>query len=100
MDLLLILGFSITIILLVIIFLFFRFSQNNSEKSFISLLDSIKQDQIFNNDLIKNDVSEIIKNKLDQEQNIFDLKLTHTSKNIDKNIQEMKELVNKKRIRS
>jgi len=96
MDLLLILGFSITIILLVIIFLFFRFSQNNSEKSFISLLDSIKQDQIFNNDLIKNDVSEIIKNKLDQEQNIFDLKLTHTSKNIDKNIQEMKELVNKK----
>ena len=71
MDLLLILGFSITIILLVIIFLFFRFSQNNSEKSFINLLDSIKQDQIFNNDLIKNDVSEIIKNKLDQEQNIF-----------------------------
>ena len=96
MDLLLILGFSLTIILLVIIFLLFKFSQNNSEKSFINLLDSIKQDQIFNNDLIKNDVSEIIKNKLDQEQNIFDLKLSNTSKNIDKNIQEMKDLVNKK----
>ena len=96
MDLLLILGFSLTIILLVIIFLLFKVSQNNSEKSFLNLIDSIKQDQMFNNDLIKNDVSEIIKNKLDHEQNIFDLKLTNTSKNIDKNIQEMKDLVNKK----